>query len=437
MISTDTLIIGGGAAGMMAALAAAAGGADVILLEKMNKLGKKILATGNGRCNYTNLRQEPSCYRGTDVDFAWTAIKSFDNLKTIELFKKYGIMPSERDGYVYPASGQAASVRNIFNRELIKAGVDIHIEENVISAECKYKNGSNKNKNSVNKIRNYDIKKSDKRNVFMIKSDKEIYYADKLIIATGGKAYPVHGSDGFGYSLAKAFGHTVIKPLPALTACIINEKYTKDWSGARVHGEVRAYNEEGMLLCADKGELQFVASGISGIPVFQVSRYVSKELDLGRKPYLVIDIMPDYTKEELTKEIIRRRTFCKGLSAGDVFEGMLNSMLSDALLKNCKIKKSSKADAIDELLIKKIVHNIKEWKLFVSGTAGFDKAQITCGGIPAEELNASTMESRIVKGLYFAGEIIDVDGICGGYNLQWAWTSGYIAGSSAGIEVKR
>ena len=412
MISTDILIIGGGAAGMMAALVAAGSGADIILLEKMNKLGKKILATGNGRCNYTNLRQEPSCYRGTDADFAWNAIKNFDNLRTIELFKKYGIMPSERDGYIYPASGQAASVRNILNRELIKAGVDIHIEEAVISVECKYKN---------------DLK----RNVFVIKSDKEIYCTDKLIIATGGKAYPVHGSDGFGYSIAKGLGHTIIRPLPALTACIINEKYTKDWSGARVNGEVRAYNEAGRLLCADKGELQFVASGISGIPVFQVSRYISEELASGRKPYLVIDIMPDYTKKELTEEIIRRKKFCKGLSVGDVFEGMLNSAVTDALLRSCKLKKSNRADAIDELLIKKIVHNIKEWKLFVSATAGFDKAQVTCGGIPTSELNVSTMESRIVKGLYFAGEIIDVDGICGGYNLQWAWTSGYIAGSSA------
>ncbi len=413
MESTGIFIAGGGAAGIMAALAASKKCGDIIVAEKMPQPGRKILATGNGRCNYTNYYQSEECYRGNDSKFAWDALQKFGCKETVELFKSYGIMPYEKDGYIYPLSGQALSVRNILERQLRNTAADIHTDEKVIKAQVRLN------------------KKTGKQDGFIIETDKNRYYASRLIIATGGKAGAAHGSDGSGYKIAKSLGHTVIHPLPALTSCILNEKYLKEWAGARTKGTVKAYKRNGRLLCKDSGELQFVASGISGIPVFQVSRYISSELYKGSRPYLIIDIMPAYSTEEIIKELKRRRADPANSSTGDIFEGIINNRLAQALLKKYGIAAKSRASGITDSGIVKIAGTIKEWHLVPKATGGFDKAQVTCGGVKTSEINPGTMESKLCRGLYFAGEITDIDGICGGYNLQWAWTSGYIAGSSA------
>ena len=419
MESTGILIAGGGAAGIMAALAASKRCRDIIIAEKMSQPGKKILATGNGKCNYTNYHQSEECYRGNNSKFAWDALQKFGCKETVELFKSYGIVPYERDGYVYPLSGQALSVRNILERQLRNTTADIHTDEKVLKAQVHLN------------------KKTGKQDGFIIETDKSRYYASKLIIATGGKAGPVHGSDGSGYKIAKSFGHSLVHPLPALTSCILDEKYLKEWAGARTKGTVRAYSGTGKLFYKDSGELQFVASGISGIPIFQVSRYISSELYKGGKPYLIIDIMPAYSTEEIIKELKRRRADPANSSAGDIFEGIINNRLAQALLKKCGIPVKSRSSGITDNDIVKIARTIKEWHLIPRATGSFDKAQVTCGGVKTSEINAGTMESKLCKGLYFAGEIIDIDGICGGYNLQWAWTSGYTAGSSAGNSFRK
>lgn len=417
MESTDILIAGGGAAGIMAALAASSSGVCVTVIEKMPVLGKKILATGNGRCNYTNYYQAKECYRGSreeDSLFAWAALKKFGHMEAINLFKKYGIMPYEKDGYVYPLPGQASCVRDILERQLINTGTDIHKDEKAVKARI------------------YINKKTRIQDGFIVETDKQQYFTKKLVIATGGKAGQVHGADGSGYKIAKCLGHSVVTPLPALTSCILDEKFLKDWAGVRAKGTVRAYSGKGKLLCSDSGELQFVAQGISGIPVFQVSRYISLELYNNKKPYIIIDIMPSYSIEEIASELKRRRADPVNHSAGDMLEGILNSRLAQALLKKCGISVKRKIIEITKEEIIKIAGTMKEWRLTPKATGGFDKAQVTCGGVPVSEINGNTMESKICRGLYFAGEITDIDGICGGYNLQWAWTSGYIAGSSAG-----
>lgn len=417
MDKTDILIAGGGAAGIMAALAASGSGAGVTVIEKMPVLGKKILATGNGKCNYTNYYQSKECYRSSSGDgslFAWNALKKFGCRETVGLFKKYGIMPYEKDGYVYPLPGQASSVRDILERQLKNTDTVINTDEKVVKAKI-----------HINK-------KSRQQDGFIIETDKKQYFARKFVIATGGKAGFVHGSDGSGYKIAKCLGHSVIPPLPALTSCILDEKFLKDWAGVRTKGTVSALDSTGQLLCKDSGELQFVAQGISGIPVFQVSRYISEELYNKRKPCLIIDIMPLYSAKEIASELKRRRTDPVNHSAGDMLEGILNSRLALALLKKCGIPVKRGALEITDKEISKIAKSMKEWRLNPQATGGFDKAQVTCGGIPVPEINGDTMQSRICSGLYFAGEIADIDGICGGYNLQWAWTSGYIAGSSAG-----
>ncbi|MCI9078635.1 MAG: aminoacetone oxidase family FAD-binding enzyme [Lachnospiraceae bacterium] len=416
MDKTDILIAGGGAAGIMAALVASGSGAGVTIIEKMPLLGKKILATGNGRCNYTNYYQAGECYRsssGTGSLFAWDALKKFGCRETVELFRKYGIMPYEKDGYVYPLSGQASSVRDILERQLKNTDTVIHTDEKVFKA-----------KTHINR-------KNMQQDGFIIETDKNQYFASKLVIATGGKAGYVHGADGSGYKIARCLGHSLVPPLPALTSCILDEKFLKDWAGVRTKGTVRAYSGTGQLLCEDSGELQFVAQGISGIPVFQVSRYISSGLYKKENPYLVIDIMPLYSIGEITSELKRRREDPANHSAGDMLEGILNSRLALALLKKCGISVKCKPSGITGKEISKIAKTMKEWRLNPQAPGGFDKAQVTCGGIPVPEIDGNTMESKICKGLYFAGEIADIDGICGGYNLQWAWTSGYIAGSSA------
>lgn len=411
MENTDILVAGGGAAGIMAALTATENGkGKIFIIEKMGQLGKKILATGNGKCNYTNYYQAKECYRGNDVSFAWKALQKFGYKETISLFKSYGIIPYDRDGYVYPLPGQASCVRYILERELKSTKVVINKEEKITDVSIHRKNG--------------------RQDGFIVVTGNNKYFTQKLIIATGGKAGAVHGSDGSGYSLAKSLGHSVITPFAALTSCIICGKYTKDWAGVRTKGTVRAYNSKGKLLCENTGELQFVAQGISGIPVFQVSRYISEEIVKGRKPYLTIDIMPLYSEEEIIASLLCRKK--KNGSIGDIFTGMLHNKLAAALLKFCDISIKRQAAGLTKDEASHIAAVMKNWRLEVKDTGGFEKAQVTGGGIPASEINAETMESKICPGLYFAGEVIDVDGICGGYNLQWAWTSGYIAGNAAG-----
>jgi len=408
MESTQVLVAGGGAAGMAAAIAAAENNTDVLVIEKMDRPGKKILATGNGKCNYTNYYQGKECYHGDNPSFAWEALKKYGHKETIKLFKSYGILPSDRNGYVYPLSGQASCVRDILEIQLVMSGARLNTNEGITSVKTAGKGG------------------------FIVTTSQDKYFAEKLIIATGGMASPVHGSDGSGYNIAKSLGHTIIKPLPALVPCLLNEKFTKDWAGARTQGNIKAYAKNGRFLSGDSGELQFVSQGISGIPVFQVSRYISKELSTGNTPYLIIDIMPGYNKEEIMQELLHRKKQYGDYSTGSIFKGLLNNRLAQALLKKCGIPIKRPAKELAENSIARIATVIKEWRLDIEATGGFDKAQVTCGGVKTSEIEPATMQSKLHNGLYFAGEIIDVDGMCGGYNLQWAWTSGYIAGKSAG-----
>lgn len=413
MKNTDILIAGGGAAGIMAALAASGNCTNITIIEKMPQLCKKILATGNGKCNYTNYYQSKECYRGTNSQFAWNLLQKFGCMETVELFKTYGIMPYEKNGYIYPMSEQAADVRNVLKRQAENANVNVYTNEKII------------------KVKVHLNTKTQKKDGFIVETDKNQYYTQKLILATGGKAGAVHGSDGSGYKLAQSLGHSLVPPVAALVPCILDEKFLKEWAGTRTKGTVAVYSETGHLLSKDRGELQFVAQGISGIPVFQVSRYISTELYHKKKPYLVIDIMPLYNIEEITNELKRRTKNPANHTASDIFEGIINNRLAKALLKKCNIPVKKPTVNITHQEIIKIAKTIKEWHLTPKETGGFDKAQVTCGGVLTSEINNNTMESKICHGLYFAGEITDIDGICGGYNLQWAWTSGYIAGTSA------
>lgn len=414
MRSVEVLVIGGGASGMMAAIESARRGAKVMILEKKQRLGKKLLATGNGKCNYTNQFQDISCYRSTEMDFAWHVVEKFGYEETIQWFDEIGILAKDRDGYVYPASGQAASVLRAMEREIKCLKIEVHTEE------------------WVEEIEKHMKKNDRKEDGFLVYTNQNSYLARKVILSTGGKASSVHGSTGDGYLFAEKLGHHLITPVPALTSLVLDGKYMKAWSGARLQGRVALYDEKNTMLCQDKGEIQLVAYGISGIPVFQLSRYAAMEQAQGRTTMLVLDSMPDYEENWIYMELLKRRKHNGAQSMGDLLDGMFPDKFVGVLLSQSLIAIKDTAQSVSENKIQELVSVIKGMKLSVKGVSDFDKAQVTAGGIATEEVNVNTMESTLCKGLYLAGEILDVDGICGGYNLQWAWATGYLAGRACG-----
>lgn len=416
MRSVQILVLGGGASGLMAAITAAREGGKVLLIEKKNKLGKKILATGNGKCNFTNAYQKKECYRSEDVDFVWDTIQKYPHEKVLDAFGSMGILPKQREGYYYPASGQATSILDALVRQLKKYQVSIQCQEEVLSIEP----AASKGKISQNQ--------------YLVTTTKGTYLAKKVIVAVGGKAAPVHGTTGDGYEFATSLGLSVIQPLPALTSCILKGDFMKNWTGVRVQGKVSLYGKKSGFLAEDTGELQMVGHGISGIPVFQVSRYAAKALSQGEKVYMLMDIMPDFTGEELQKELFNRKKNFEDWSSLEVFDGMMHQKLASVLLHSIGMDEKLPAGQWIESDVLKMVQRMKAWKLGVAAVSDFEKAQVTCGGVSVAEINGHTMECKKYPGLYFTGEVLDVDGICGGYNLQWAWSSGYLAGKAAAAD---
>ena len=385
------VIIGAGAAGLMAAVTAAKCGHKVTVIEHENKPGKKINITGNGKCNITNSDLTPDKYYG-NKDFINNGIDRFNYKDTLQFFENMGVYFYEKNGFYYPLSNQAVTVTNALYNEALSLGVTIKTNNNV---------------KSVTK----------KANGFVLDIGIDLF-CDKLIIATGGMAAPKTGSDGSGYELAKALGHTIVKPCPALTALVCDEKLKKA-SGVRVKARVQIKNNN----ISDLGELQITDYGISGIPVFNISRSVNE------KEKVILDFAPDYTYDEaktLLEKILKRRDKMPALTA---LNGLFNEKLAAVFLKEIKAQSNVKCtDITDKITM--LCDIIKSFEVTVKRKKGFDFSQVTSGGVNTSEINKDTMESLICSNLYFAGEIIDVDGRCGGYNLQFAWSSGYIAGES-------
>ncbi len=415
----DIIVVGAGASGMMAAVTAAENRKSVMLLEQLSQPGKKIYATGNGKCNYTNRYQQMSCYRGEDMAFIEKALSHFSYDDTIRKFCRMGVLPGERNGYIYPVSGQASSVVDAFLRQLEMLRIDVHTEERVAAVIPDDKN--DRKHKSVG---------------YLVRTDRGEYRADKVILAVGGQAAPVHGSRGDGYRIAQGLGIKLLKPLPALTSCVLKGDFTKEWARIRVKGKISLYRHNGELLAEDEGELQMVSYGLSGIPVFQVSRYAARALEEGDKPYFLMDIMPGYSLEELEKEIARRSRYFQAYTGEQALEGMVHFVLGRVLLKSLGIKPGEKAGLWSGRDIHRIAERFKKWKVGISEMKGFDFAQVTTGGVLTSQIDPETMELKEYPGLYMTGELLDVDGICGGYNLQWAWTSGYLAGMAAAQSLR-
>lgn len=400
-------IIGGGASGMMAAITAAEHGAEVFVYEAKDRTGKKILATGNGKCNYTNLMQEDSCYRGTDMTFSRKVRSAFPVEKTIEFFRSIGIEPKYRNGYVYPNSEQASSVADALTMELRAKRVKV-IQEAVVS------------------VKNYD-------NGFLIKTEQSQKEFDKVILCCGSPAGMKNPKDFNGYKLAEQLGHSVTDLIPALVQLRCREKWLKTVSGVRTEGVISVYENDNKI-AEEKGELLFADYGLSGIPVFQISRFAGSALHRGSKVTCRLDLLPEYTKEELVSLLQRRFATLMNRTAEEMLIGLLNHKMNYILLKELNIDpEADSKHAYKPKDLERLAALYKGLTCEVTESNPFANAQVCAGGINTREINDETLESELTSGLYFAGELVDVDGTCGGYNLQWAWSSGYVAGLYAAI----
>lgn len=400
------MIIGGGAAGLTGGIFAARQGAQVTILEQMDRAGKKILSTGNGKCNLTNRFLDETCYRSENPSFPYKTLKEFGVEKTLEFFEELGIYVKDKNGYLYPNSEQAAAVSDLLKLEA---------ERQKVSLVCR--------------CRVEGIKKTGKG--FLIRTSQGNYQADRVILASGGKAAPVTGSDGSGYVLAQSLGHRLIKPLPALVQLRCVGTYFKQLAGIRTDACVTLLTDQ-KVLAVERGELQLTDYGISGIPVFQVSRYAAKTLDQGKKVKARIHFLPDKTQKQVEELLGRRRDQMGHKTAEELLMGVFQKKLIAVLLKESGISLSAPAGKLEKRQIGTLAEKICRFETEVVSTNPFENAQVCCGGMDTDQVNPRTMESKAVKGLYLAGEVLDVDGICGGYNLQWAWSSGAIAGIYAG-----
>lgn len=409
----NVIIIGGGASGMMAAIAAARAGAKVTILEHNERVGKKILSTGNGRCNFTNTAQEPIFYHSDNLSFPWKAVEAFGVRQTIAFFTELGVYSKNKNGYLYPYSEQASAVLDVLRMELKRLGVEEHCQEHVTAIQ--------KNAGGFKTISEY---KGGKR------KEEHSYKSQTVVLASGSKAAPVTGSDGSGYRLAKACGHTMIPVHPALTQLRCREAFYKSLSGVRIWGKVSLVTD-GKLEAEDTGEIQMTNYGISGIPVFQVSRYASKAIYEKKAVKAVLDFMPDFSDEQFVAYLEHRACTRPERPMDSFFTGLFHKKIALLLLKLAGIKGDRTADSMTPDDINALAHCVKHFSTEIEKTNSFEQAQVCAGGVDTREIDAGTMESLLMPGLYFAGEIMDVDGLCGGYNLQWAWTSGYLAGRAA------
>lgn len=402
-------VIGGGAAGMTAAIQSARLGAQVTIYERNDRIGKKLLSTGNGKCNFSNEKMGSDYYRGSGAALVDKIYRTFGVEETKEFFEGLGMRIKDRDGYLYPFSGQASTVLDVLRYELERLSVRIHNNRQVTDIMT--------GRNGLT-VETYE-------------HEKEEY--DAVILACGGKAAPKTGSDGQGFVLAGRLGHHIVPTVPALVALRCGESFYKQVAGVRCDARLTLYID-GQPIRSDRGEMQWTDYGISGIPVFQLSRDASYALQEHKCVTVKIDLMPDFDDESddsTDSHFWTERWKRQGGQPMDRFlTGLVNKKIGLLLLKQAGIKESEKAEDISSSCRKNLTELFRSFTVTVKGTNTFDQAQVCAGGVDCREV-MDTLESRIVPGIYFAGEILDIDGICGGYNLQWAWSSGYVAGACA------
>ena len=395
-------IIGGGASGMAAAIWAARSGNEVLLFERQSRVGRKLLATGNGRCNLSNTNLDFSNYHGEDPDFAKFALDSFPVSKTLRWFDSLGLYTvTERSGRVYPYSDQANSVVDVLRFALQRENVQI--------------------------LTDFEVTKARKTaDGFLVESRDSQILCDKLIIACGGLAGTKLGGTMSGYQLLRSFGHHATKLRPALVQIKSSWQGCASVKGVRTNCRAEIYHN-GQRYSQSTGELQFTQYGLSGPVIFEISRDVCQ----GAGEWVCkLDFIPDYSADNLEYILECRRK--KALPVADFLTGILHNRLGRVLTQAAQIRGNRPAAELTDAEIRDLCGIIKGFEVPLTETLGMDSAQVTAGGILTSEFDPETMESRLVSGLYACGEVLDIDGDCGGFNLQWAWSSGAVAGNSAG-----
>lgn len=399
-------IIGGGASGLCAAIeilnnVRVADMVSVTILEKLTRVGKKILVTGNGRCNLTNIYAETRGYRG-NAEFAEHIIKKYPPENNIEFFNSLGLYTrTEDEGRVYPLSNQGSAVLDALRFECERLGVEF---------VCDYR-----------AVHLKEVNTGFSRKIVVNNRDR----FDFVLVAAGGKAAKVHGTDGDSYDLLKMLGHTVTPIAPALVS-LNCENFTKALKGIRSVCGVKLIID-GKTETENFGEVQFTDYGLSGIPVMQLSRFVS--MSPSDNILICLDLVPDFTAEDLREYLMLRRSKDTGLCE-NMLSGIMNKLLCISIMKELGIPVNKRVNSLTDGDLERLCEMLKCWKIKVKNSRSFDFAQVTAGGAECREFNEDTLESKLVPCVYCCGEAMDVDGDCGGYNLQWAWSSGRAAGRS-------
>ncbi len=394
-------VIGGGASGLVSAIYASKNN-KVTIFERNSNVGKKILLTGAGKCNYYNSNQDLSNYNSNDKDLVKNIITIENQNEIINFFDSIGIVPKIKNGYYYPKSGTSYSIREALYKEAILNGVQI--------------------------INDFKVTKIIKENNhFIINPDDENLLFDKIILATGSKAFPKTGSDGIGYDIVTKFGHHLIEPKPALVQLIGEEKYFKDWAGIRCDVKVSLY-EDNKFIKKEEGEIQLTNYGLSGICILNLSGRLKRGIN-NHKEDIHINFLP-FLNEKVDIWLDNRNKKLKNRNIIELLESLLNYKLLRIILKQSNIDFNSKWDELTSYKRDILINNLIDFKVKIKNTNSFDQAQVCSGGVKLSEIDTNTMESNITKGLYIVGELLDVDGLCGGYNLTFAWISGMIAGKS-------
>ena len=403
-------IVGGGPAGIMSAISSKIQNPDckVIVFEKNNRIGKKLLATGNGRCNYTNNIMSEERFHSSNDGFYNNILNNFDLNDTLEFFDGIGIYPyHEESGKIFPSSLQSSSILDALRYEMNRLQIVVHEDVNI--NWIKKENGQ----------------------IIIGDANGNKYVTDRLILAMGGCAMPSSGSDGSGYELAKSIGHTLITPFPGIVQLNLESPFKNHLNGVRIVSNVKLIGKDEKVLREEFGDLLFTSYGVSGPTILDISRMANEELNSGKDVYVSINLLGDMPQEKILNILETRMANLYYKTIEDSFIGLIHKKAIIPLLKYSNIDKSLKYSDLNYDSLKKLAKSIYDFRFKITSSQGFENAQVSCGGIDTREINEYTLESKKMKGVYFAGEIVDVDGDCGGYNLQWAWSSGFTAGSNA------
>ena len=404
-----TVVIGAGPAGMMAALAAAQKKQSVVLLEQNEKPGKKLFITGKGRCNITNAGDMDALLEHvvTNRKFLYSAFYAFDNFRVIDFFETHGVKTkTERGNRVFPFSDHSSDVISALQRALKQAGVRMRLKT---------------------KVRELCVEEGKVCGVLL--ETGETLFTDAVIVATGGCSYPQTGSSGDGYRMAEACGHTIVQTEPALVPLTAKEAYVKALQGLSLKNVKATIRHDARILFEEFGEMLFTHFGVSGPLMLSASSIVGQKLQ--KQPLaLTIDLKPALTEKQLDLRILRDFEQNQNRQFQNAIQGLLPAKLRPVIVELSQIPPDRRVHAITKEERGRLIALLKAFPLTLEGTRGFEEAIVTRGGISTKDVNPSTMESRRIKGLFFAGEALDVDALTGGYNLQIAWSTGYLAGSS-------